>query len=149
MAEKFRVKGLRKALETMERLPDHVAPKGGGPVMRALFRASLEWKKQMESNAAQLGPGKKNSRTGSVRLKDSIVRIRDREPEREGYVARVFVTPDIRKAWWAPFVELGTNKQGAQPFMRPVLDQAGQKPVRIFADTLSRSIEGIVAELSK
>lgn len=131
-----------------------VAPKGGGPINRALFKAAKPWQDQAAKNAARLGPGNHRRGSGSsahslvARLKDNIIRRRDTEPERDGFYARVFVSykPIV---YWGAFVEMGTEKMSARPFLRPAFDQAGDKPINIFARSLKRDIDKIAAKLPK
>lgn len=150
---RFKVKGLRELLETLQTLPDKVAPQGGGPIDKALYKAAKLWKEQAEDNVAGLGPGIHSTKAaqmkrGHLRLKDNIVRRRDREPERDGFYARVFVTT-APKVFWAPFVELGTEKQAAQPFLRPVIDQVGDEPIELFARTFRREVANAVERAKK
>jgi HK97 gp10 family phage protein len=148
------IKGLRQALDNLRRFPEHVSPQGGGPINRALFKAAKPWQDHASDNASSLGPGNHRRGSGSSaysivgRLKDNIVRRRDPEPERDGFYARVFVTYAPR-VYWGYFVELGTEKQGAQPFLRPAIDQAGNKPIEIFRRALSRDIDRIAKRLKK
>lgn len=152
MADQFRIEGLDDALRTIQRLPDFVAPQGGGPINKALFRAAGIWRDQVQANASGLGPGNHQRGSGSSamsvvgRLKDNIIRRRDPEPERDGHYARVSVGYRAR-IYWGAFVENGTEKQSAQPFLRPALDQAGNRPTEIFATALRRDIDRIVKRL--
>lgn len=140
------IHGMREALETLKQLPEHIAPRGGGPINSSLFKAADIWRKQVETNAANLGPGVHNKRTGPHRLKNNIIRARDSEPERDGFYARVFVGYRAR-VFWGAFVENGTEKQRAQPFLRPTLDQAGDRPITVFAESLRKDIERITNRL--
>ncbi len=144
------IKGLREALDNLRRLPDNVAPQGGGPINRALFKAAKPWQDAAADNAARLGPGNHQRGDRSIvgRLKDNIVRRRDPDPEKDGHYARVHVTYNPR-IYWGAFVEVGTEKMSARPFLRPAMDQAGDKPVKIFARSLTRDIEKIAARLAK
>lgn len=144
------IKGMREALETLRKLPDHISPKGGGPIRRSLWRASKPWVDQAKSNAAGLGPG--NHQRGNVsivgRLKDNIVRSRDPDPESNGFDERVIVTYAGR-IYWGAFVEAGTEKQSAQPFLRPVIDQVGDEPIELFARTFRREVQSAVERARK
>lgn len=142
------IKGLRPALQLIRDLPDGIGAKGGGPVRRGLMKAALLWKKQVEQNAAGLGPGEKNKRTGSIRLKDSIIRQRDPDARRDGFAERVFVGYRA-SAFWGAFVELGTEKQSAQPFIRPALDQVGDRVIDVFAKSVNTDIEELVEQRRK
>lgn len=144
------IKGMREAMDNLRRLPDHVAPQGGGPIQKALFRAAKVWQDQAKENASRLGPGEHARGSFSIagRLKDNIIRKRDTEPEKDGHYARVYVGYNAR-IYWGAFVELGTEKQSPQPFLRPALDQAGDQPIDIFAKALNRDIKRIAERLAK
>jgi len=150
MADRSEVKGLAELLNTLSKLPDHVAPQGGGPINKALFKAAGIWRDQAQTNAAGLGPGNHARKGFSIvgRLKDNILRRRDPEPERDGHYARVSVGYAAR-FYWGGFVENGTEKQAAQPFLRPTLDQSGDEPINVFAAALSRDIARITKRLAK
>lgn len=139
------LKGVREALETLRKLPDHIAPKGGGPIRRSLWRASKPWLDQAKSNASTLGPGNHQRGNFSIvgRLKDNIIRSRDPDPESNGFSERVIVTYAGR-IYWGAFVEAGTEKQAAQPFLRPAPDQVGDEPIRLFARTFRREVDNAV-----
>ena len=131
-------------LRTLEELPDGIGAKGGGPLRRALMRASLGWKKQVEQNASRLGPGEKTrTKSKGVRLKDNIIRMMDRDPQRAGFTERAFVTYRLR-AYWAFFTELGTEKMRPRPVFRPVLDQKGREPIDVFARSMRNDISSFV-----
>ena len=46
-------------------------------------------------------------------------------------------------AWYAHFVELGTEKQPAQPFMRPAAMDSKDKSTKAFMTTLSKDLKRI------
>lgn len=143
------IKGMREALEVIRQLPDHVAARGGGPIRRGLRKAAKLWKEQAEENAARLGPGVHNHGRVSYRLKDSIMLAFDPDPESQGFLERAMVSYNRKRAWWGAFVEKGTEKQDPQPFLRPTLDQVGDRPIGVFADSVRKDIDRIVKRLRK
>lgn len=143
------IQGMREALEVIRQLPEHVAHRGGGPIRRGMRKAAKLWKEQAEDNAARLGPGVHNHGRVSYRLKDSIMLTFDRDPESQGYHERAMVGYNRKRAWWGAFVEEGTEKQNPQPFLRPALDQVGDRPIRVFADSVRGDVERIVRKLRK
>ncbi|WP_109994950.1 HK97-gp10 family putative phage morphogenesis protein [Salinisphaera sp. LB1] len=62
------------------------------------------------------------------------VGIRNRKRGRKGDPNR------IPPAVYGPFVEFGTSKQPAQPFIRPAYDSEGPKTLQRFNDVLSKRI---------
>lgn len=47
-----------------------------------------------------------------------------------------------KKAFYGGFIELGTSKMAAQPFLRPALDESHSEIEKAFVDALNRTIEG-------
>lgn len=134
------IEGLDELIRTIRRLPKELVPKGG-PLRKALAKGARMWRKQAKQNAEALGgPGVKNSRTGNIRLKDSIISRVDRDPRRDGFTHRYFVGFKPR-AFWGAFVERGTEKQPAQPFLAPVPDQVGRSVVRAISDEMARQVD--------
>lgn len=82
-----------------------------GPVAKELTRRAV----QVERDAKQLCP------VDTGRLRASIARVLDRDPD--GLVAIIGTNVE-----YAPYVELGTSTQQAQPFLRPALaNQRGRR----------------------
>jgi HK97 gp10 family phage protein len=52
-------------------------------------------------------------------------------------------------AWYAHFVEFGTEKQAAQPFMRPAFNESKQKAVDEFTESLAKKLKKAAAKLAK
>lgn len=133
------IKGLRKLLRTLEALPPELGSKGGGPIRRALFAAAKEWQQAVEK-AAPVGT---EPSPESPRLRDSIVVRRDPDPKSQGF-AELYSVGYASRAFWGGFVEEGTVKQSAQPFLRPVADGEQQAAINAFVDKLSRDIDRAV-----
>lgn len=133
------IEGLDELIQTIRRLPNELVPKGG-PLRKALAKGARMWRKQAKQNASSLGPGVKNKKTGDRRLKDSIVLRVDRDPKRDGFTHRYFVGYRA-DAYWGAFVERGTEKQPAQPFLAPVPDQVGRAVVKAISDEMARQVD--------
>lgn len=52
-----------------------------------------------------------------------------------------------RKDFYGRFIELGTSKMSAKPFLRPALDESQQKIEEAFAQAINRGIERKTAAL--
>lgn len=50
-----------------------------------------------------------------------------------------------KKAFYGGFVELGTSKMRAQPFLRPALDESHTEIEAAFVDALNRTVTGQMA----
>ena len=142
------IEGLDKLLRTLRKLPDGIAPRGGGPLNRAMRAGAGVWRDAAKQKVSGLGPGVKNSRTGSVRLKDSIALQRDPDPESNSVTHRYAVGYKAA-AFWGAFVERGTEKQSAQPFLRPSFDENEQAIMDKIGRTLRRDIEKAVRDAKR
>lgn len=134
------IEGLDELIRTIRSLPKELVPRGG-PLRRALAKGARMWRKQARQNVVNIGgPGVKNSRTGDKRLKDSIVFRVDRDPKRDGFTHRYFIGYRA-DAFWGSFLERGTEKQPAQPFLAPVPEQVGRAVVRAISDEMARQVD--------
>lgn len=52
-----------------------------------------------------------------------------------------------RKQFYGRFVELGTSKMAARPFLRPALDESQQKIEQAFVEAINRGINSKTAAL--
>lgn len=134
------IEGLDELIQTIRRLPKELVPKGG-PLRKALAKGARMWRAQAKRNAQAIGgPGIKNTRTGQARLADNIISRVDRDPKRDGYTHRYFVGYRS-KVFWGSFLERGTEKQPAQPFLAPVPDQVGRAVVKAISDEMARQVD--------
>lgn len=53
-----------------------------------------------------------------------------------------------RKTFYGRFIELGTSKMSAKPFLRPALDESQQKILEAFYSAINRGIDRKTAILS-
>ena len=54
-----------------------------------------------------------------------------------------------KKAWYGIFKELGTDRQPAQPFLRPALEEKRAEAVKVFKESLTKSLDMIVEKLAR
>lgn len=59
-----------------------------------------------------------------------------------GEIAEARVKPK-KKAYYGRFVELGTRKMRARPFLRPALDASGQAAVDRLAEKLKERVDAV------
>lgn len=133
------VRGLRKLLRTLEALPPELGSKGGGPIRRGLLAAAKEWRESVVRGA----PVGTEPTPDLPRLKDSIVIRRDKSPQDEGF-AEQYSVGYASRAYWGGFVEEGTAKQSAQPFLRPVADSEQNAAIRNFVDAFRKHLDRAV-----
>lgn len=154
------VKGLSDLLATMQRLPGELVSKNGGPV-----RASL-WKgvKIIRDEARARAPKK------SGNLAKNIVARRDRDPRSNGASERYTIGVK-HKRWTAKkkakarradgsidygddpyywrFPEFGTEKQKAEPYMRPAFEVKKQQALDAFVDSIGPGIQRAVQKAKR
>ena len=140
--------GLREVRQTLLSLGAEIASKNGGPVRSALQKGSKRVRDISRGIAAQ------GSDTG--RLAQAIVSQRDKNPEAygltESYVIRVKngnSRDDKRGAFYWRFVEFGTVKQSAQPFLRPAFELGKQGFLDAFTEDLTKAIARAVKKAAK
>ena len=129
--------------EKLEQLGPKLARKA---LRRAVSKAGDLWVTEMKAKVA----------TESGDLRDSIDKKVSSTKQGNNLSAKVSVGPTYNTKSRKPgdssqqpgtyglFVELGTKKMSARPFMRPVFDATADKVVQIVADTLREDLESTV-----
>jgi HK97 gp10 family phage protein len=157
------VKGLSELLRNMEQLPRELVSNRGGLVRSALFRAA----KTVRDEAKQRAPRD----TGA--LQASVIATRDKNPQAAGANERYLIT--VKKKRWTPkakakaqrkasgkidyrksgdafywrFVEFGTSKMRAQPFLRPAFESQKDVALDEFKHSLGAGIQRVVRKMNK
>ena len=163
MSSTVQVKGLSELLKNMEQLPRELVSKRGGLVRSALFKAA----KTVRDEAKQRAPRD----TGA--LQANVVTVRDKDPQATGASERYVVTVkkkrwtgkaktkakktaggkiDYRKsgdAFYWRFVEFGTSKMRAQPFLRPAFESQKDVALDEFKQSLATGIQRTVRKMHK
>lgn len=163
MTELANITGLDATLKALRALPKAISGKGGGPLRKALFAAA----KVVKAEVMQAAP----VRTGLLR--DSIATFRDRHPESVG--ASEHYTVGIRKqrvkykenyrngrlgrigksysragaAYYGKFIEFGTSRMSAHPFMRPAFEASKRASVTAFEDALRKEVSKAVEQAKR
>lgn len=117
------------------------------PILRAAVRAGI---KPVKARAEELIPvGSEAHRTYKGRLvapgfaKRSLRTVTRASPDGRKVSAAVGVRKEAFYA--ALFVELGTARTRAQPFLRPALEQTKSEQERAFAEKLKERIDKVTA----
>ncbi len=134
------VLGLDELLRALERLPRELAAKNGGPVRSALFQAGKVIREEARRRAPQ-------GKTGN--LKRAVRMRRERNPRANGHAEQYII--DVRtgrkgsgkanQAYYWRFVEFGTRKAAARPFLRPAFEAKKREAVDVFQRVLDRRIQ--------
>ena len=152
---KATVLGLAELEDALIELGSEVAGKNGGFVRSSLMAAALPVLRDAQARAP-VGPSKEGHAGGT--LKKQIKRNRVKNPR----AYNELVTIGVPWPQWAPgkhavllndtygaFVEFGTVKQSAQPFLRPALESNKEKSTKIFSTTLGRKIRSAAKKIGK
>jgi HK97 gp10 family phage protein len=174
-AETVRIEGLSEALRMLESLPAEIVSKRGGPVRFALRKAAVILQKEIRGNIDQIiatpnvdgsdtkstgalkasvaikrrkmGMGQKGERFDVGIFKLSKAYANNRKNVRSGRAGKNYeVLPPTYYAW---FLEYGTEKMTAKPFMRPAFDSKRESVVSAFRDELFKKIDAIKGKLGR
>lgn len=164
MAEGLKVEmqlhGLDGVLEVLQRLPAEVVSKRGGPVRAALRKGSNVILKQEKVNLQGVMGHQDGAETVAATgfLLKSLVTRRGKPPP-GGNGERYIVGPK-RKVYprkgggkpvtttkTAAFLEYGTSKQPAEPFIRPAFAAKAAQAITTVETELVKAIDKIAAKL--
>lgn len=156
----IQVRGLAELYKRLRELPDAIAGKGGGPLRYAIFQAAKVIKVQAIANAPE----------DTGKLKANIVTARQRKnPKgREGYYievrrkrkhyartrqnvrkGNVGKTYEQRDAYYGMFLEFGTERMPARPFMRPAFESKKEEAAMTFRTAFARGLDMAVKKQTK
>ena len=133
----FKVYGLRELEKALKELGSEVAGKNGGLVRTALFAAA----DPVLNSATSLATKSKD--TGDLLRAISKSRQREVDPAikaNEVVDVGLFSRGKGKHIYHGEFVEFGTTKMTAQPFLRPALEQNKDKSTTIFRKRLATGI---------
>lgn len=142
------VAGLAELRQTLLNLGGEIASKNGGPVRSALAKGA----RRVRDSARLIAGSSKDS----GRLQNAIFAGRDRNPGAEGLtesysvgVKRGNSREDTKGAYYWGFIEFGTVKQKAQPFLRPAFEQGKVNFTEEFTTDLRKAIASAVKRFAK
>lgn len=141
------VKGIDEIGRRLRALPAALGSKGGGPLRYALFQAA----KVIREHAVRTLKAKTqtDSNRDGIRLSDNIIAKRHRNPKSVGATERYDIgmkggtrklADNVRNRrarragakvstagaiFYGRFLELGTSKMAARPFLRPAIEASG------------------------
>ena len=143
------VKGMRELRRLLLQLPERSQKK----VLRAAARkGALILKNAAKANAPTGGYSGRallTFRKGGVQARAIKLRDEIKITLRRGSTPQdVHFAVHSGKAYWGMFLEFGTWKQPATPWLRPALDEKGSAAVRAVGDALGKGIEKEALKLS-
>jgi HK97 gp10 family phage protein len=152
-----RMEGLSELLDKLKALPSEIGSKGGGPLRLALLTAA----KVMRDDAQARAP------VDTGRLKRNIIVFRDRDPRSSGVTEQYGVTfrrgkkglrgrkryhttaRGEKDAFYGRWVEFGTSKMPAQPFLRPAFEAKKMESAEVFRTKLADAIDKAVKKMQR
>lgn len=120
---RLEVKGLRETAAALKALPDRI-------MRRTLIAATITAAKEFQQELYRTAP----HRTGRLVSEIGISQPRIRRGN-----VKIDVGPS-KKALYAYFLEYGTSRMAARPFMRPAFDAAHQDALDEFSERLKRDL---------
>lgn len=165
MADELKITGLDETIAALRALPAALSGKNGGPIRKALFAAAKPFRDEARQRV-------RVRKVGGGNLRDSIIIRRDRNPAASGAAERYTVTIRTRRrkyannrvnkrlrrvgtrfedwgnAYYGKFLEFGTSRMPAYPFLRPAFENKKTSSVDVFAGSLSKDVAKAV-ELAK
>jgi HK97 gp10 family phage protein len=136
-----KIEGLDKLKEALEQLPKELQK---GPLRSAVSASA----KVVQDRARELA----SEDTGT--LKRAIYRTRSRSGssavQETAIVGVRYGRPYRRRgldAWYWRFLEFGTRKMAARPFLRPAFDTTKEKAVDVMKERLLKAIDRAAAKL--
>lgn len=155
----IKVEGMAELAKALKALPAEIAGKNGGPLRKAIGRAAVV----IRDDARRRAP------VDTGNLRDNIIAVRKRKSPQgtEGYFVEVRrkrrkyantranrrkgrvgkTYESLGEAYYGMFVELGTAKMPAQPFLRPAFESKKVEAVETFRVELAKGIDQAARKL--
>lgn len=126
------IKGLKEIIDKLNALPPRLENK----VVRASLRKGINQIRDLARSKAPVDTGN---------LKKSIVTLGHRE---NGKIAlkltvRQRKSKKAKSPYYAKFLEFGTSKMSAKPFLRPALDESEDKVLDMVIDDIKKGIDEV------
>jgi HK97 gp10 family phage protein len=143
----FKWEGVPQMMRLFTTMAEAIGPDGMGTARAQLKDALMIPAKTIRDEARDLAPvyeGKLPAgEPPAGTLRDAIYVTRGPD-DRPGVVVAV----DLKKAYYARFVELGTSKMAARPYFRPAVISTRPLVANMIADGLKGIIEGMAQQLA-
>ena len=156
MKMKVEVTGGRELSRALKTLGDESTPigrralRGSANGLRDELKASAPYAER--SSTVKSWKLKRKSRTGETRGTGDYGHLRDNirvTEERARIDNTILMRVHTGNAFWALFLEYGTKRMAAQPWMRPVFDRMGLGLINEIKDRVGAGIERKARQLEK
>lgn len=159
MADAFNIKGIDNVLTLLRRLPKEVASKNGGPVLKNLRKGARVIAVEESLNLARtIGALSDDEAESTGLLLKSIIVSRGKAPiggngervlirikrnayQREGKTVTTLQSAQLK--------EYGSEKQAAEPFIRPAFNSKASEAVSVVTKGLAADVEKLAAKYLK
>lgn len=153
------LKGLDGVLRTLQELPPEVVSKAGGPVKRALRKGALVLLQEAALNLARATDNlSTDDQENTGLLLSALVATRGKAPNGgngERYLVRVkrlsYQRPGPATTTLATtnLLEYGSEKQPAEPWLRPAFAAKAQQAIQTVETELVKDIDRVVRKLAR
>ena len=153
------LKGLDGVLRTLQELPPEVVSKAGGPVKRALRKGALVLLQEAALNLARATDNlSTDDQENTGLLLSALVATRGKAPtggNGERYLVRVKRLsyqrpgPATTTLATANLLEYGSEKQKAEPWLRPAFAAKAQQAIQTVETELVKDIDRVVRKLAR
>lgn len=152
-----KISGLDGVLDTLKSLPPEVVSKRGGPVKSALRKGALVILREAKLNLAHATENLTGDYTTTGLLEKSVIATRGKPPpgqNGERYLVRVKRKSYERKGQTvttqqtAKFLEYGTEKQPAEPWLRPAFNAKAEEAISTVGRELVKGVDRVVRRLA-
>lgn len=153
------LKGIDGVLRTLEQLPPEVVSKAGGPVKRALRKGALVLLQEAALNLARATDNlSTDDQDNTGLLLSALVATRGKAPSGgngERYLVRVRKLkynrpgPDTNTRATASWLEYGSEKQPAEPWLRPAFAAKAQQAIQTVETELVKDVDRVVRRLAR
>ena len=156
----IQLRGLDGVLQTLQQLPPEVVSKNGGPVKAALRKGALVILREEALNLARATDSLAQVEGGSSGLlASSLIVSRGKAPcgakgermlvrvKRKTYPGRK--GPAVTTVQVANLLEYGTEKQPAEPWIRPAFAAKAVTAIRTVEAELLRGVDRVVQRLAR
>jgi len=152
-------RGIDEALALLKSLPPEVVSKSGGPVKAALRAGARVIQKEAALNIARATDNLSSDEGGSTGLlQSSVITSRGKAPSSgkgERYLVRVKKRVYVRAGEQvttlktAQLLEYGSEKQPAEPWIRPAFNAKAETTIRTVQIELVKAIDRVVTKLAR
>jgi HK97 gp10 family phage protein len=118
-----------------------VGDRAGGLVLRKAAEAGAEVLRQEIEDKAPRGAEPSPASAKYGRLSDNIRAV----VRRVQHGRTTMEIGPARKAFWALFLEKGTSRMAAQPFIRPAFDAKGEEAAQAVEDALRGALRDVLS----